>query len=68
MDNVDHWENRRDNMVCATCIFFVLKRNQDPKGQIGRCRKRAPTLGGYPVVYKADWCGDHKLDENKLDG
>jgi hypothetical protein len=33
---------------------------------IGRCRKHAPTMGGYPVVYTNDWCGDHKLDENKV--
>jgi len=33
---------------------------------IGRCRKHAPTMGGYPVTYVTDWCGDHKLDENKI--
>ena len=33
---------------------------------IGRCRKRSPTMNGYPVVYPNDWCGDHKVDENKL--
>lgn len=33
---------------------------------IGRCRRRAPTMSGYPVVFLADWCGDHKLDENKV--
>ena len=31
----------------------------------GRCRKRAPEMEGYPAVYGIDWCGDHKLDENK---
>jgi hypothetical protein len=34
--------------------------------QVGRCRKHAPTMGGYPAVYMNDWCGDHKLDENKV--
>jgi hypothetical protein len=34
-------------------------------GNIGRCRKHAPTMSGYPAVYMNDWCGDHKLDENK---
>lgn len=34
---------------------------------LGRCRKNAPTMEGYPVVYPGDWCGQHKLDENKLD-
>ena len=34
--------------------------------RLGRCRRHAPTLGGWPAIYDADWCGDHKLDENKL--
>jgi hypothetical protein len=33
---------------------------------IGRCRKCAPTMSGWPVMYKTDWCGEHKLDENKI--
>jgi hypothetical protein len=36
-------------------------------GQIvGRCRRHAPTMNGYPVVFEDDWCGDHKLDESKI--
>ena len=31
---------------------------------IGRCRRHAPVMSGYPVVFETDWCGDHKLDEN----
>lgn len=31
----------------------------------GRCRRHAPTMSGYPAVFGNDWCGDHKLDENK---
>lgn len=34
--------------------------------EVGRCRRHAPTMGGYPVVYMTDWCGDHRLDENKV--
>jgi hypothetical protein len=34
-------------------------------GTIGRCRRRSPTISGYPGVYPTDWCGDHKLDETK---
>lgn len=30
---------------------------------IGRCRRRAPTMNGFPVMFPTDWCGDHKLDE-----
>lgn len=34
--------------------------------KIGRCRRHAPTMSGWPVMFKSDWCGDHKLDENKI--
>jgi len=27
----------------------------------GRCRRHAPTMTGYPVVFENDSCGDHKL-------
>jgi hypothetical protein len=33
---------------------------------LGRCRRHAPTMGGWPVVFVNDWCGDHKLDEEKI--
>jgi hypothetical protein len=36
------------------------------KGKLGRCRKHAPTMNGYPVIYMTDWCGEHKLDETKV--
>lgn len=39
---------------------------RDPRGSIGRCRRCAPTMKGFPVVFEADWCGEHRLDENKL--
>ena len=32
---------------------------------IGRCRRHAPTMSGFPVVFDTDWCGDHKLDETR---
>jgi hypothetical protein len=59
----DPWEHRSKYMSCKTCMWFVAK-----KGSIaglGRCRRHAPTLGGYPAVYESDWCGDHKIDENR---
>ena len=34
--------------------------------KIGRCRRHAPTMSGYPVVFDTDFCGDHKVDENKI--
>jgi hypothetical protein len=33
---------------------------------VGRCRRHAPTMNGYPVVFVNDWCGDHRIDENKF--
>ena len=33
---------------------------------LGRCRRHAPTLSGWPAVFVNDWCGDHRLDEKKL--
>lgn len=59
----DNWKHRSENMKCKTCMWFLLKGNKE--NQVGRCRKHAPTIHGYPVVFGDDWCGDHKLDENK---
>ena len=73
---LDPWKYRSVGMRCETCMWWVPKIQQDPqlppagdverKRQIGRCRRHAPTMNGYPVVYENDWCGDHKLDENKV--
>lgn len=75
----DPWIHRSENMRCKTCIWFVPKavspeRKADlgfadmasPLYDLGRCRRHAPTMGGYPVVMVNDWCGDHRLDENKF--
>lgn len=37
-----------------------------PRPKFGRCRRHAPTMSGFPAVFGTDWCGDHKLDENKV--
>ena len=66
----DPWVHRSDGMRCRTCIWFVSKVTDRPMKPdapiVGRCRRHAPTMGGYPVVYQTDWCGDHRLDENKV--
>ena len=70
----DPWKHRGKGMRCATCMWFVHKvverPDQDPQlttaGTLGRCRRHAPTMNGYPAVYETDWCGDHKVDENKV--
>ena len=61
----DPWAHRTAQMSCATCMWYVPKRAASPGSALGRCRRHAPTMGGYPVVFPADWCGDHKLDEEK---
>ena len=63
---VDPWMHRSDNMKCKTCMWFVPKKRHDGFYDLGRCRKRSPSMGGYPVVFVNDWCGEHRLDENKL--
>ena len=66
----DPWIHRSSKMRCKTCMWFVKKNNDGydvAEGNfVGRCRRHAPTMSGYPVVFPDDWCGDHKLDENKL--
>lgn len=57
----DAWANL-STYACSTCRFFVPK--DGPGKPQGRCRRHAPTLDGYPVVYAEDWCGDHKLGTN----
>jgi hypothetical protein len=67
----DPWVHRSSGMRCKTCIWFVKKEptnhlSHPGQHEVGRCRRHSPTMGGYPVVYMTDWCGDHRLDENKL--
>ena len=75
-NQIDPWKHRSAGMKCSTCMWFVKKVKTtltDEKGcvstlkcNIGRCRRHAPTMSGYPVVYDTDWCGDHKIDEMKI--
>lgn len=67
---VDPWKGRSTGMRCRSCVWFVPKEASGvrPDGYpiVGRCRRHAPTMNGFPVVYLTDWCGDHRLDENKI--
>ena len=66
-NQVDPWKHRSEGMRCKTCIWFVPKQPNNKLGyDLGRCRRHAPTMGGYPAVYVNDWCGDHRIDENKI--
>ena len=65
----DNWKHRSKKMRCEGCMFFVLKSSNTSQPEdhlIGRCRESSPTLKGWPAVFSDDWCGSHKLDENKL--
>ena len=68
---MDNWKHRSEGMKCRTCCWFLEKvgkendQGQEPVKLIGRCRRHAPTMNGFPVVFDSDWCGDHKLDETK---
>ena len=68
----DPWRHRSMMMKCRTCMSFVIKEKERPHPpnilalRLGRCRRHAPTMAGFPAVFESDWCGDHKLDENRL--
>lgn len=67
----DSWAHRSRGMRCRTCMWFVEKRADEggiavPDKIVGRCRRHAPTMSGFPVVFVHDWCGDHKLDEGRV--
>ena len=64
VNKVDNWEHRQAGMRCQTCMWYVPK--QGDIKEIGRCRRHAPTMSGFPVVWETDWCGDHRLDETKI--
>lgn len=47
-------------------MFFVTKTLAGSAFILGRCRRHAPVMSGFPAVFPTDWCGDHKLDETKV--
>ncbi|WP_094603456.1 hypothetical protein SPSIL_015120 [Sporomusa silvacetica DSM 10669] len=78
---MDNWKHRTSGMKCATCMWFAVKSKiggcamdanqcapvaEGHKGDLGRCRRHAPKMSGFPATFETDWCGDHKLDENKI--
>lgn len=68
MEN-DNWSHRQKGMLCGACMFFMLKKTKAVQREdhlIGRCRESSPTLKGWPAVWSDDWCGAHKLDEEKI--
>jgi hypothetical protein len=49
-------------------MWAVMKPTSPDMKVIGRCRRHAPTMSGYPAIFEDDWCGDHKVDETKIGG
>ena len=69
MAEKDTWKHRSIGIRCGTCWAFVPKSTaviQREDHIIGRCRRNAPTMKGFPVVFSHDWCLEHKLDEEQL--
>ena len=62
----DPWVHRSAGMRCKTCMWYAPKQTDRSGTPLGRCRRHAPSMNGYPVCYEDDWCGDHKVDENKV--
>ena len=67
----DMWANRTRSMRCITCMWWVEKVVEkstltSAMHALGRCRRHAPTLGGWPAVFGNDWCGDHKIDAERV--
>lgn len=68
----DNWQHRSQNMKCGSCMWFLFKPLLEKtdyisaSGNLGRCRRHAPTMAGFPAVWTTDWCGDHKIDETKF--
>lgn len=63
----DMWAHPGATMRCRTCMYYVPKASASPLYlEVGRCRRRSPTMQGWPVIYPEDWCGDHKLDADKI--
>lgn len=61
---MDKWD-RKTNFNCESCRYYVPKKAYGDNQ--GACRRNAPTLKGYPVVYgNADWCGEHKIGSNPV--
>jgi hypothetical protein len=58
----DPWVHRSVMMKCPTCMYAVFA---TPTAAVGRCRRRSPSMQGYPAIYREDWCGDHKIGKSE---
>jgi len=66
---IDNWSNRDKERQCRTCMYYVEKiarSSRTVRTTIGRCKRKAPTSNGFPMVYPNDGCGEQRIDENKI--
>jgi hypothetical protein len=57
MDKNDFWTATiTTNFCCATCMFYANF----------RCKRHAPTMGGFPAVMPTDVCGDHRMGKETM--
>src|SRR4051794_27586864 len=41
---------------CSTCIYFCPRGGPNGSGQ---CRRRSPSVKGFPAAKPTNWCGEH---------
>lgn len=56
----DNWDKvAHPNFTCKTCHSYVNY----------RCRRHAPQgQEGWPAVFPTDWCMDHKMSKQTMEG
>jgi len=64
MDKLEKWN--RNKLRCFNCVFFEGKEDATGFIQVGRCIRNAPTIRGFPIMLPNQFCGEHRLDENKF--
>ncbi len=48
----------KEKGTCDTCTWYHSIR-EDKSGQ---CRRYAPTINGWRIVYNDEWCGEHEVN------
>ena len=60
-------ETRKNGLVCMTCVYFEGVEDIQGFVKIGICKRYAPTFRGFPHMQPHNCCGEHRIDENKID-
>ena len=63
---MDKWD-RKTNFSCDSCMFLVPRGQLLTSGkEVCNCKRHPPVKGEYPIVFKDDWCGEHKIGSNPV--